>query len=63
MSIWLILRFYILLHVVYNRSIGRRTQDIDIAVFVDSWQRFDALKRAFLAEGTEAARNNAHRHG
>jgi predicted nucleotidyltransferase len=51
----------ILLHHVHGRSIGRRTRDIDIAVFVDSWPRFDALKNAFFAEGAEAVRDNAHR--
>lgn len=38
----------ILLHHVHDRSIGRRTRDIDIAVFVDDWPMFDALKNAFL---------------
>lgn len=51
----------ILLHHVYNRSIGRRTRDIDIAVFVGDWSTFDALKNAFLAEGARAVQGNAHR--
>ncbi|ECG3781102.1 hypothetical protein EXA83_17970 [Salmonella enterica subsp. enterica serovar Breukelen] len=51
----------ILLHHVHARSIGRRTRDIDIAVFVDGWPMFDALKNAFLAEGAQAVRDNAHR--
>lgn len=51
----------ILLHHIHSRSIGRRTRDIDIAVFVDSWPRFDALKNAFLAEGAEVVQGNAHR--
>lgn len=51
----------ILLHHVHGRSIGRRTRDIDIAVFVDGWPMFDALKNAFLDEGAQAVRDNAHR--
>lgn len=51
----------ILLHHVHDRSIGRRTRDIDIAVFVDDWPMFDALKNAFLVEGAKKVRNNAHR--
>lgn len=51
----------ILLHHIHNRSIGRRTRDIDIAVFVDNWQMFDALKNAFIAEGALAVRGNVHR--
>lgn len=51
----------ILLHHVHGRSIGRRTRDIDIAIFVDSWPMFDALKEAFIAEGAKAVRDNAHR--
>lgn len=51
----------ILLHHVHGRSIGRRTRDIDIAVFVDSWSAFDALKSAFIAEGAQTVRNNVHR--
>ena len=51
----------ILLHHVHGRSIGRRTRDIDVAVFVDSWPMFDALKNAFLATGARAVRDNAHR--
>lgn len=51
----------ILLHHVHGRSIGRRTRDIDIAVFVDGWPRFDVLKNAFIAEGAHAVRDNAHR--
>ncbi len=51
----------ILLHHVHGRSIGRRTRDIDIAVFVDSWPMFEALKNAFLAEGAQTVRDNAHR--
>ncbi|HCM1931032.1 TPA: nucleotidyl transferase AbiEii/AbiGii toxin family protein [Salmonella enterica subsp. salamae serovar 51:c:-] len=51
----------ILLYHVHARSTGRRTRDIDIAVFVDGWPMFDALKNAFLAEGAQAVRDNAHR--
>ncbi|GKX57405.1 hypothetical protein SOASR030_35170 [Leminorella grimontii] len=51
----------ILLHHVHGRRVGRRTRDIDIAVFVDGWQRFDELKNAFLAQDAQVVRNNAHR--
>lgn len=51
----------ILLHHVHGRSMGRRTRDIDIAVFVDNWSMFEALKNGFLAEGALAVRDNAHR--
>lgn len=43
----------ILLHHVHGRSSGRRTRDVDIAVFVDSWSMFHTLKKAFLAEGAQ----------
>ncbi|WP_312239916.1 hypothetical protein [Pantoea sp.] len=37
----------ILIHHVYNRSVGRRTRDIGFAVFVNGWDRFATLKQAF----------------
>lgn len=51
----------ILLHHVHARSAGRRTRDVDIAVVVDGWKRFDELKHAFLVEGALAVRDNVHR--
>lgn len=51
----------ILLHHIHGRSPGRRTRDIDIAVFVDSWPMFDSLKKAFIAEGAQAVHGNSHR--
>ncbi|MFG6653938.1 nucleotidyl transferase AbiEii/AbiGii toxin family protein [Scandinavium sp. M-37] len=51
----------ILLHHVHGRSIGRRTRDIDIAVFVDGWPMFNALKNTFIAEGAQEVKDNAHR--
>ncbi|MDE9541635.1 nucleotidyl transferase AbiEii/AbiGii toxin family protein [Xenorhabdus bovienii] len=51
----------ILIHHVHGKSIGRRTRDIDIAIFVDEWKTFDALKQAFLAEGAKEISNNIHR--
>jgi predicted nucleotidyltransferase len=51
----------ILIHHVYGRSVGRRTRDIDFAVFVEGWGRFDALKNAFTAAGAVAIKGNVHR--
>lgn len=51
----------ILIHHVYGRSIGRRTRDIDFAVFVEEWQRFDNLKVALTAAGAKTVKGNAHR--
>lgn len=51
----------ILIHHVHGRSIGRRTRDIDFAVFVNGWTLFAALKQAFIDEGAEAVKGNAHR--
>lgn len=51
----------ILIHHVYGKTIGRRTRDIDFAVFVNSWAPFDALKQAFIDEGAQAVTGNAHR--
>ncbi|WP_421595812.1 hypothetical protein [Rahnella sp. PD4] len=51
----------ILLHHVYGRAIGRRTRDIDFAVFVQEWQLFDDLKQALTAAGANTIKGNAHR--
>lgn len=51
----------ILIHHVYGRTVGRRTRDIDFAVFVEGWSRFDALKRAFTEAGAMAIKGNVHR--
>lgn len=51
----------ILIHHVYGRTVGRRTRDIDFAVFVEGWDRFDALKRAFTEAGAIAIKGNVHR--
>lgn len=51
----------ILIHNVYGRSIGRRTRDVDFAVFVAGWDRFDALKHAFNDAGAQSINRNPHR--
>ncbi|QJW57804.1 hypothetical protein HL670_04726 [Serratia plymuthica] len=51
----------VLLHHVHGRRIGRKTRDIDIAIFVDDWQQFDALKKELIAQGAKAITGNAHR--
>lgn len=51
----------VLLHHVYGRKMGRRTRDIDIAVFVESWQQFNDLKEALVAQGATRITGNAHR--
>jgi len=51
----------ILIHHVYGRAIGRRTRDIDFAVFVQDWQLFDNLKQALTAVGAQTIKGNAHR--
>lgn len=51
----------ILLHNVYGRSLGRRTRDIDIAIFVEQWDVFERLKANLLARGAEADKKNIHR--
>lgn len=51
----------IMLTHVHNRDTGRRTRDIDIAVFIDDWDAFSRLKDIMLEQGAEAANDNAHR--
>lgn len=51
----------VLLHHVHGRPTGRKTRDIDIAIFVDDWQQFDALKKALIEQGAQAVTGNAHR--
>lgn len=51
----------ILIHHVYGRPIGRRTRDIDFAVFVKEWALFDALKQGFMKAGAVPIKGNAHR--
>ncbi|CAM3797523.1 nucleotidyl transferase AbiEii/AbiGii toxin family protein [Rahnella bruchi] len=51
----------ILIHHVYGRAVGRRTRDIDFAVFVQEWQLFDNLKQALTAAGAKTIKGNAHR--
>ncbi|NIG21179.1 hypothetical protein F3J37_21105 [Pantoea sp. Al-1710] len=51
----------ILIHHVYGRPVGRRTRDIDFAVFVKEWAFFDALKQGFIKAGAMASKGNAHR--
>ncbi|MBB1201798.1 hypothetical protein EGM70_16070 [Enterobacteriaceae bacterium 89] len=51
----------ILLHHVHGRRTGRRTRDIDIAVYIENWQQFDALRAAFVAEGALPVAESAHR--
>lgn len=51
----------ILIHHVYGRAIGRRTRDIDFAVFVQEWQLFDNLKQALTTAGAIIIKGNAHR--
>ncbi|NLU16513.1 MAG: hypothetical protein GXW94_12270 [Serratia liquefaciens] len=48
-------------HHVHGRPIGRKTRDIDIAIFVDNWQQFDELKAAFIGQGATTLTGNAHR--
>ncbi|NNC27578.1 hypothetical protein HKX42_11910, partial [Salinisphaera sp. USBA-960] len=49
------------MHHVHGRRIGRKTRDIDIAIFVDDWQQFDALKKELVTQGAKAITGNAHR--
>ncbi len=42
-------------------SPGRATDDIDIAVLVESWEEFDELRQAFISTGRFAATNLIHR--
>lgn len=51
----------ILIHNVYGRSAGRRTRDIDFAVFVEGWDRFELLKQAFRDSGAQSVKGNHHR--
>lgn len=51
----------IMLTHVHNRDTGRRTRDIDIAVFIDDWDAFSRLKGIMLEQGAESAKDNAHR--
>lgn len=37
-----------LLHNVFGQPIYRSTQDVDIAILIDSWERFRAVKSAFV---------------
>lgn len=41
----------VLIHHIHGRRPGRRTSDIDIAIFVDDWSSFTDLQTAFIAEG------------
>ncbi len=51
----------ILIHHVYGRPVGRRTRDVDFAVFVKEWALFDALRQRFCEAGAQVVRGNAHR--
>lgn len=51
----------ILLHHVHGKSIGRRTRDIDIAIFVNEWQVFDQLKQTLMTAGAKEVGKNVHR--
>ncbi|WP_413507257.1 nucleotidyl transferase AbiEii/AbiGii toxin family protein [Serratia proteamaculans] len=50
----------VLLHHVHGRKIGRKTRDIDIAIFVDNWQQFEELKAVLIAQGATVFKGNAH---
>ena len=51
----------IMLHHVHGKRSGRRTRDIDIAIYIENWQRFNALKEAFIFEGALPVLGNVHR--
>ena len=51
----------VILHHVHGTNMGRRTRDIDIAVFVAEWTTFDTLKRHFTEQGATPVASNAHR--
>lgn len=51
----------VLLTHVHGRKTGRHTRDIDIAVFIDTWEQFTALKASMLAGGAAEVKGNAHR--
>ncbi len=51
----------ILLHHVYGKSMGRRTRDIDVAIFVEEWQEFYSLKQSLLQHGASEKAKNIHR--
>ncbi|WP_277978023.1 nucleotidyl transferase AbiEii/AbiGii toxin family protein [Pantoea endophytica] len=51
----------ILIHHVYGRPVGRRTRDVDFAVFVKEWALFDALRQRLCEAGAQAVKGNAHR--
>lgn len=45
----------------YGIDTSRRTEDMDWAMAVESWEQFEALKDRLLASGRFAARKEAHR--
>ncbi|MEN3293907.1 MAG: hypothetical protein V7642_3160 [Burkholderiales bacterium] len=45
----------------YGINTGRRTEDIDWAMSVESWDQFEALKAALIANGRFAAGKHVHR--
>lgn len=50
----------VLIHHIHGRRPGRRTSDIDIAIFVDDWSSFTELQVAFIAEGATTTKGNPH---
>lgn len=38
----------IILDNVYGKPVLRATRDVDIAILIDSWERFDAVRNALL---------------
>lgn len=46
---------------VHGRPSGRRTRDIDIAIYVASWEKFNVLKDKVIESGAREVAGNAHR--
>ncbi|MCY7296763.1 nucleotidyl transferase AbiEii/AbiGii toxin family protein [Alteromonas sp. a30] len=46
----------IILHHIFGRNAGRRTQDIDTAIYVSSWEEFNEMKYALIRAGLSETR-------
>ncbi len=50
-----------ILRVLANTSVSRKTKDLDIAIAVTGWDRYDEICQALIADGFEKATHQAQR--
>lgn len=51
----------IILHALANATARRKTRDLDIAIAVTGWERYDEIKKVLIDEGYEKSKRQAQR--